>query len=85
MLCCYHVFMITLTIISTVSDYNNTHLFQQQQERKEEQRHHNSISSSREQDSFYMLAHHLSDRITETNEMIRSTQHAIADLRKDFR
>jgi hypothetical protein len=49
-----------MAALSTVSDYNsnNIHLIQQQEQ--EEEHHHNSISSSREQDSFHMLAHHLS-------------------------
>ena len=49
-----------MAALSTVSDYNsnNIHLIQQQEQ--EEEPHHNSISSSREQDSFHMLAHHLS-------------------------
>lgn len=65
--------------LSTASDYNtnnNIHLIQQQ---KQEGELHNSISSSREQDSFRMLAFHLSERITEITDILRSgTQCAIA-------
>ena len=70
--------------LSTASEYNtnnNIHLIQQQ---KQEGELHNSISSSREQDSFRMLAFHLSERITEITDILRSTQCAIADLRKQI-
>jgi hypothetical protein len=68
--------------LSTASDYNtnNIHLIQQQ----EEGELHNSISNSREQDSFRMLVFHLSERITEITDILRSTQCAIADLRKQI-
>jgi peptidoglycan hydrolase CwlO-like protein len=64
--------------LSTVSNFkdNNIHVIQQQRELQD--------NLDREQDSFYMLAHHLSDKITETNDILRSTQCAIADLRKQI-
>ena len=64
--------------LSTVSNFkdNNIHVIQQQRELQD--------NLDREQDSFYMLAHHLSDKITETNDILRSKQCAIADLRKQI-
>ena len=69
--------------LSKASDYNtnNIHLIQQQEQEGEL---HNSISNSREQDSFHMLVFHLSERITEITDILRSTQCAIADLRKQI-
>lgn len=53
--------------LSTVPDYNNNkHLIQEQLQLQD-----NHLD--REQDSFRMLAFHLSERITEINDILRST------------